>query len=155
MAGEGEGEGWVGGAPVLGHKTTYYGYQGDGYGPLRDHNTMLLPREILHLGPSGPQGAPVGFNRPSIKRANTEKRCFSVRGRERYAGAPPTSPQAPLSEPIRTPPGVSSRTRNLGIFVFLAAFWRFEKGKLWHFFDLGFRFLDCENSGLRCRGGWN
>ena len=125
---------------MLGHKTMYCGYQGDGYGPLRDHNTMLLPREILHLGPSGPQGAPVGFNRPSIKRANTEKRCFSVRGRERYAGAPPTSPQVPLSEPIRTPPGVSSRTRNLGIFVFWQLSGGLKRGNYGFFLILAFDF---------------
>ena len=115
---------------MLGHKTTYYGYQGDGYGPLRDHNTMLLPREILHLGPSGPPGALVGsigllFNAP------IQGNEFAVRGRE---GCP------------RTPSRIFSENTKSGYFFILLQFFWFCKGEIMAFFWIWrFSSLDCEN----------
>ena len=111
-----------GGGALFGHKTLYYGYQGDGYGPLRGHNTMLLPREILHLGPSGHPGALVGsigllFNAP------IQGNDFAVRGRE---GHP------------RTPSRIFIENTKSGYFLILRElFWGGARGKLRPFFGFG------------------
>ena len=113
------GGGGGGGGPLFGHKTLYYGYQGDGYGPLRGHKTMLLPREILHLGPSGPPGALVGSIGLLFKRANTGKRfCCPGQGR-----APPD----PLPD--------FQREQEISVFFYFVDFFcGFARGKLWPFF---------------------
>ena len=123
---------------MLGHKTMYYGYQGGGYGPLRGHNTMLLPRKILQLGPSGPPGAPCRVNRPSVQRANTGKRiCCPGQG-----GVPPD----PLPD--------FQREHEIWIFFhFVTVFLVLQRGNYGFFLDLAVLFSRLRKSaasgGLR------